>query len=63
VPGHEADHSPPSSAEIGNGWPYASTQLICFHEVGINENRDNYTSEFMFRTILRMNSDYFLKQH
>jgi hypothetical protein len=29
-PGNEADHSPPSSAEVKNAWSYTSTPLICF---------------------------------
>jgi len=31
--GHEADHSPPSSAEVKNAWSYTSTQPICLHGV------------------------------
>jgi hypothetical protein len=30
-PGHEANHSPPST-EVKNVWRYTST-LICFHDV------------------------------
>jgi hypothetical protein len=30
-PGHEADHSPLSSAEVKNIWSHASTSLICLH--------------------------------
>jgi len=32
-PGREADHSPPSSAEVRNAWTYTSTALICVHGV------------------------------
>jgi hypothetical protein len=32
-PGHEADHSPPSSAEVKNAWGYTSTPPICLHGV------------------------------
>jgi hypothetical protein len=31
--GREADHSPPSSAEVKNEWNYTSIPLICFHGV------------------------------
>jgi hypothetical protein len=30
-PGHEADHSPPSSANVKNSWSYNSTAPICLH--------------------------------
>jgi len=29
--GWEADHSPPSSADIKNAWSYTSTPPICLH--------------------------------
>jgi len=32
-PGREADHSPPSSAEVTNAWSYISTPQISFHDV------------------------------
>jgi hypothetical protein len=32
-PGREADHSPPSSAEVKNAWSYTSTLPISFHGV------------------------------
>jgi hypothetical protein len=32
-PGHEADHSPPSSAEVKNAWRYISTSSIRSHGV------------------------------
>jgi hypothetical protein len=32
-PGHEADHSPLSSADIKNAWNYTSTPLIRLHGV------------------------------
>jgi len=34
--GHEADHSPPSSAEIKNVWNYTSTPPICLHDMVLN---------------------------
>jgi len=30
-PGFEADHSPPSSAEVKSAWSYTSTSPICLH--------------------------------
>jgi hypothetical protein len=30
IPGREADHSPPSSAEVKNAWSYASTPPYAF---------------------------------
>jgi len=35
-PGSEADHSPPSSAEVKNGWSYAFTHPIRIHGVMLN---------------------------
>jgi len=35
-PGREADHSPPSSAEVKNAWSYTSTPPICLHGVVLN---------------------------
>jgi hypothetical protein len=32
-PGREADHSPPSSAEVKNAWSYTSTLPVCLHGV------------------------------
>jgi hypothetical protein len=32
-PGLEADHSPPSNAEVKNAWNYTSTPPIRLHEV------------------------------
>jgi hypothetical protein len=32
-PGREADHSPPSSAEVKNAWNYTSTPPIRLHGV------------------------------
>jgi hypothetical protein len=32
-PGHEADHSPPPSAEVKNAWSYTSTPPVCLHGV------------------------------
>jgi hypothetical protein len=32
VAGHEADHSPPSSADVKNAWSYTSTHPIRLHD-------------------------------
>jgi len=34
--GHEADVSPPSSAEIKQVWSYTSTPPVCLHGVVLN---------------------------
>jgi hypothetical protein len=34
--GHEADHSPPSSAEVKNAWSCTSTLPLHLHSVGLN---------------------------
>jgi hypothetical protein len=39
-PGCEADHSPPSSADVKNAWSYNSTPTIRLHGVVL---RDNFT--------------------
>jgi hypothetical protein len=49
--GHEADHSPPSSAEVKNAWSYTSTPSICLHGVVLSKkkkkkHRDNFTFTF-----------------
>jgi len=33
LPGHEADHSPPSSVDMNNAWRYTSTPTIRLHGV------------------------------
>jgi len=30
-PGHEADHSPPSSAKVKEGWSYSTTPPVDLH--------------------------------
>jgi hypothetical protein len=35
-PGREADHSPPSSAEVKNAWSYTSIPAIHLHGVVLN---------------------------
>jgi hypothetical protein len=36
-PGREADHSPPSSAEVKNAWSYTSTPPICLRGVVLSK--------------------------
>jgi hypothetical protein len=38
--GHEADHSPQTTAEVKNGWSYTSTSPIHLHGI---MHRDNFT--------------------
>jgi hypothetical protein len=35
LPGSEADHSPPSSAEVKNAWSYTSTHQYAFMAWGL----------------------------
>jgi len=42
-PGRETDHSPISSAEIKNGWSYASTTPYAFTPWCLVKHRDNFT--------------------
>jgi hypothetical protein len=42
-PGHEADHSPPSSAEIKNEWSYSSAHPYVFMVWCSVEHRDKFT--------------------
>jgi hypothetical protein len=38
-PGHEADHSLPSSAEVKNAWSYTSTPPIRLHDVVLSQTQ------------------------
>jgi hypothetical protein len=40
---HEADHSPPSSAEVENVWSYTSTPQCVFIAWCLVKHRDNFT--------------------
>jgi len=42
-PGHEADHSSPSSAEVRNVWGYTSTPPYIFMAWYLVMHRDNFT--------------------
>jgi hypothetical protein len=41
-PGREADHSPPSSAEVQNAWRYTSTPLIRLHSVVLSYHHHHH---------------------
>jgi hypothetical protein len=47
-PGCEADHPPPSSAEVKNAWSYTSTPPISLHGVvlSLKKQRDNFIFTF-----------------
>jgi hypothetical protein len=42
-PGHEADHSPPSSAEVKNAWSYTSNPQYVSMAWCLVKHRDNFT--------------------
>jgi len=42
-PGHEADHSPPSSAKIMNTWSYTSNPQYIFMAWCLVKHRNNFT--------------------
>jgi hypothetical protein len=43
-PGREADHSPPSTAEVKNTWSCTFTPQIRLHVVVLNSARDKSSS-------------------
>jgi hypothetical protein len=45
-PGREADHSPPSSAEVKNAWSYTSTLQYVFMVWCLVTHGDNFTFIF-----------------
>jgi hypothetical protein len=51
-PGHESDHSPPSSAEVKNVWSYTSTPQYTFMAWCFVQHRDNFTFTFFTFTFL-----------
>jgi hypothetical protein len=56
-PGREADHSPPSSAEVKNAWSYTSTpqhtfMAWCSFKKKRKAYRDNFTFTFIENCIL-----------
>jgi hypothetical protein len=48
-PGSEADHSPPSRAEVKNTWSYNSTPPYTFTEWCLVKHRDEITFTFTFK--------------
>jgi hypothetical protein len=51
-PGREADHSPPTSAQVKKTWIYTSTpHMSSRHSAPLVEHRDNFTF-FFFTTII-----------
>jgi hypothetical protein len=58
-PGHEADHSSPSSTEDKNAWSYISTPPICLHGVVLSlkkKHRNNFTFTFITRPYRKSNN-------
>jgi hypothetical protein len=53
-PGSEADHSPPSSAEVKKAWSYTSTPQYVF------KHRDNFTFTLPYLTINQQNFFYIM---
>jgi hypothetical protein len=47
-PGREADHSPPSSAEVKKTWRYTSTPQYAFMAWCLVKHRDNFIYTFNF---------------
>jgi hypothetical protein len=45
--GHEADHSPPSTAKVKNEWSCTSNPQLHFHGVVLGNHRDNFTFTFL----------------
>jgi hypothetical protein len=54
--GSEADHSPPSSAEVKNAWSYASTPQYVFMAWCLVKHRDKFI--FTFYRLLRISCQY-----
>jgi hypothetical protein len=50
--GREADHSPPSRAEVKNAWSYTSTPQNVFMAWCLAKHRDNFTLSWRWRFIL-----------
>jgi hypothetical protein len=50
-PGSEADHSPPYSAQVKNGWSYASIPPIRLHSVVHNQAIDVFMEWYLITGI------------
>jgi hypothetical protein len=55
-PGIEADHSPPSSAEVKNEWSYTSTPPIRLHGVVLSQAQEQIYLCLYFYTLLNEHS-------
>jgi hypothetical protein len=53
-PGHEADHSPLSSAEVKNEWRYIFTPQYVFMAWCLVKYRDNFTLHFTIMMMMMM---------
>jgi hypothetical protein len=53
LPGHEIDHSPPTSAEVKNTWNNNSTPPYVFMAWCLVRNRDNFTTLPSYASKLR----------
>jgi hypothetical protein len=51
-PGGEANHSPPSSAEVKNAWSYTSTPQYVFMAWCLVKHRDNFTFYILHFTFM-----------
>jgi hypothetical protein len=47
-PGREADHSPPSSAEVKNAWRYTSTPQYVLLSWCLVKHKDNFTVLYLY---------------
>jgi hypothetical protein len=62
-PGHEADHSPPSSADVKNAWSYTSIPQYVFMAWCLVKHRDNFAFTLplpllnIFKVIKSRNND------
>jgi hypothetical protein len=62
-PGREADHSPPSSAEVKNAWSYNSTPKYVFMAWCLVKRRYNFTFSVYHDHHLRVSPDDMLRLH
>ena len=58
LPGHEADHSLPSSAEVKNGWSYTYISLHAITIWCLIRRR----GEFVLRQIVAHSAEFVLRQ-
>jgi hypothetical protein len=48
-PGYEADHSPPSIADVKNVWNYTYTPPICLHGMVLNLAMDSFMTWYLVK--------------